>query len=772
MATELGQAYVQIMPSAKGISGMIQKQLNPEADTAGRSVGSRIGTGMKVAVAASAAAAGAVMMKTISASLSEGSKLQQSLGGVETLFKGSANKLKAYANEAYKTSGLSANDYMENVTSFSASLLQSMGGNTSKAADKANMAMIDMSDNANKMGTNIGDIQNAYQGFAKQNYTMLDNLKLGYGGTQEEMKRLLKDATKITGVKYNMSNLSDVYSAIHAIQGKLNITGTTAREAATTFSGSFDSMKSAAQNVLGKLSLGMDVGPDLKALATTTSTFLFKNVIPMVGNIIKGIPGAVSEFIAAAGPDLMASGKQLLDSLMSGMSGGGDTSGIVASLNSIVNTVKSVLSSLDFSGFTAIGQQILPALQAGFTSFMSIAGPAIDGVVTAFGNLWNALQPIATTIASILVPAFQVLGAFLGGVFSAILSGISTAFNFLAGVLRFIQPAIDLLAQGFRAIAPAATVVASWIGKLVGLFGGMGGAASMLKSVAGAAFNGIKSAVSVAGSGISATGGIIKIIWSGLKTAATGLKGVVVAAWNLIKSGISVAGKGVTAAGNGIKTAWAGLKAAAGTLRAGISAAWSGVTGAVRVAKTTISGIVGSIKSIFAGLGHISLRGAGEAIMNGFVGGLKSVWEAGKKFVSGIANWIKEHKGPISKDAKLLIPAGNAIMGSLNNGLIAGFSYVKKNIGGMAGTLADLMSFDNFGSGQYSVVKQTVASSSTQPKPQVFTQSDDAGEDNRVIEIHVNAYLDKKQLTREIASPIRVELNRIDRTINRSKGIR
>ena len=176
MATELGQAYVQIMPSAKGISGSIQKQLDPEASVAGKSAGLKLGTGIKMAATAAVAAAGVALGKIISSSISEGENLQQSLGGIETLFKGSADKVKKYANDAYKTAGMSANEYMTNVTSFSASLLQSVGGDTEKAAGIANMAMIDMSDNANKMGTNMVDIQNAYQGFAKQNYTMLDNL--------------------------------------------------------------------------------------------------------------------------------------------------------------------------------------------------------------------------------------------------------------------------------------------------------------------------------------------------------------------------------------------------------------------------------------------------------------------------------------------------------------------------------------------------------------------------------------------------------------------
>lgn len=176
MATELGQAYVQIVPSAKGISGAISKQIDPEATSAGTSAGSKLGSALKVGLLAAAATAGVAVGKIISSSISEGADLQQSLGGIETLFKGSADKVKKYADEAYKTSGLSANDYMESVTSFSASLLQSMGGDTEAAADKANMALVDMSDNANKMGSNMGDIQNAYQGFAKQNYTIKRNL--------------------------------------------------------------------------------------------------------------------------------------------------------------------------------------------------------------------------------------------------------------------------------------------------------------------------------------------------------------------------------------------------------------------------------------------------------------------------------------------------------------------------------------------------------------------------------------------------------------------
>ena len=315
MATEIAQAYVQLIPSARGITGKIQSILNPEASAAGQSAGQSLGSSLVGVMTKVIAAAG--IGKAFSAAISEGAALQQSLGGIETLFKGSADKVKGYANEAYKTTGLSANAYMENVTGFSASLLQSLGGDTNKAAETANMAMIDMSDNANKMGTSMESIQMAYQGFAKQNYTMLDNLKLGYGGTKQEMERLLNDAQKLTGVKYDINNLSDVYNAIHAIQENLDITGTTAKEAASTFTGSFQAMKASAQNVLGKLALGENILPSLHALLKTTSTFLFDNFLPMIGNVFSGLGLVLTEGISQIASQLFgdAFGSAVFDQL-------------------------------------------------------------------------------------------------------------------------------------------------------------------------------------------------------------------------------------------------------------------------------------------------------------------------------------------------------------------------------------------------------------------------------------------------------------------------
>ena len=262
--TTIGKAYVQILPSAKGMQGQLSSIMKSETAGAGDAAGESVGKSLIGKIKTVVAAAG--IGKAISSALMEGADLQQSIGGVETLFKDSADTVKKYASEAYKTAGMSANEYMQTVTGFSASLLQGLGGDTAAAAEVANMALTDMSDNANKMGTSMDLIQNAYQGFAKQNYTMLDNLKLGYGGTKTEMERLLADAQKISGVEYNIDNLSDVYNAIHVIQEDMDITGTTAKEAASTFSGSFAMMKSAAKNLMANLALGEDIKSSLNEL--------------------------------------------------------------------------------------------------------------------------------------------------------------------------------------------------------------------------------------------------------------------------------------------------------------------------------------------------------------------------------------------------------------------------------------------------------------------------------------------------------------------------
>ena len=425
MATELGQAYVQIVPSAKGISGKIQSAIGPEASIAGQSAGTSLGSSLVKAVKGVIVAAG--IGKVFSTAISEGAALQQSLGGIETLFKGSAEKVKEFANEAYRTTGLSANAYMENVTGFSASLLQSLGGDTEKAADVANMAMIDMSDNANKMGTSMDRIQDAYQGFAKQNYTMLDNLKLGYGGTKTEMERLLADAEKLTGIKYDINNLSDVYQAIHAIQENLNITGTTAKEAASTFSGSFSAMKAAAQNVLGKLALGEDIMPSLKSLAETTSTFLFKNFIPMVGNILQGLPTVIGmvlkEGIASVFGDEIAKG--IIDKVYDIYT---NVAGVLSTLYDMIFGSLSKKDNIDF-----------------LTSYLGIDESTASQIVNIGENIRVIFENIGATIGNIS----EIVGEFVGDILG--IAGSEDGVNLLGSAFEtatgFIRSASEKLKQ-------------------------------------------------------------------------------------------------------------------------------------------------------------------------------------------------------------------------------------------------------------------------------------------------------------------------------------
>lgn len=284
-------------------------------------LGDFITSGLKT-VAGAVKQLGSVFLTVGKEALDSYADYEQLVGGVETLFKDSSGIVENYANNAYKTAGLSANDYKETVTSFSASLLQSLDGDTAKVAEVSNMAVTDMADNANKMGTDMSSIQNAYQGFAKQNYTMLDNLKLGYGGTKSEMERLLSDAQKISGVKYDISNLNDVYQAIHVVQGELGITGTTAKEASTTIQGSVSAMKSAWQNMLTGIA---DDNADFDGLINNLVDSIVtagENILPRVETIIDGVIELVmstTEIIIDDLPQIIETGRGMISGLLQGI---------------------------------------------------------------------------------------------------------------------------------------------------------------------------------------------------------------------------------------------------------------------------------------------------------------------------------------------------------------------------------------------------------------------------------------------------------------------
>lgn len=323
---------------------------------------------------------------------------EQLVGGVETLFKDSAPIVQQYANEAYKSSGLSANEYMETVTSFSASLLQSVGNDTEKAAEIGNMAIIDMSDNANKMGTSMESIQNAYQGFAKQNYTMLDNLKLGYGGTKSEMERLLADAEKLSGVHYDISNLSDVYTAIHVVQEEMGIAGTTSLEAATTIQGSTASMKASWKNLLTGMASGTgDIGALVKDLVNNISTVAM-NILPIVRNVIEGAGELVHELLGGEFfPELLS---LLVDSITELIPD------LLATVNTVITSLLDVLPQISEALGTLIPDivnMLLTMLPQVLDIGIQVILNLINGIVSAIPQLAATLPQVVTTIINVLI---------------------------------------------------------------------------------------------------------------------------------------------------------------------------------------------------------------------------------------------------------------------------------------------------------------------------------------------------------------------------------
>lgn len=493
---ELAKAYVQIVPSADGIQGSISRIMGGEASSAGESAGTLLGTKLVGTLKKVIAAAG--IGKMISDSLNLGGALQQSIGGIETLFGAGGRSIEEYAKsvgksvdavkdeyaslmqsqqtvfdnaaQAYRTVGLSANEYMEQTTSFAASLLSSVSKDTNAAAQLANMAMVDMADNANKMGTDMASIQNAYQGFAKQNYTMLDNLKLGYGGTQAEMQRLLTDAEKLSGVHYELGNLADMYSAIHIIQTDLDITGTTAKEAATTLTGSFAAMKAAAQNVLGDWSTGADLTAPMQALADTARTFLQGNLLPMIGNVLAGIPQLVYGLV----PEVLQTGTELVSSLAAGFAQGipAFLSTALPQLLSFTEELRANAGQFVDAGLNCI-TQLLNGLIAGLPQLIAY----VPDIIINIAGIINDNMP------KILAQGVSIIVQLIAGIIQAVPSLLANWKKILQAVLSVIS-AINWLNIGKNILTSVANGVKSMGSSMLTAFkGGFSSALSWIKSL-------------------------------------------------------------------------------------------------------------------------------------------------------------------------------------------------------------------------------------------------------------------------------------------------
>lgn len=449
----LGKAYIQIIPSMEGTGSKISAFLNGEGVKAGNEAGEASGKSMMQSLKSTAVKLASTLAigATIKKAFDIGADLEQQIGGVETLFAESSAIIRKYVDDAYRTAGVSANEYMKNVTSFSASLLQGLGGDTAKAAEYANTAMVDMSDNANKFGTDIGAIQNAYQGFSKQNYTMLDNLKLGYGGTKEEMQRLIKDAAAVSdSVDAESLSFDNIVQAIHVTQEQMGIMGTTNKEASTTFSGSLGAMKASWDNFLAGLMMngkdGVDMNTYLQPLVDSIGTFVFNNLIPAVGRFIAAVFEAV--------PGLLEIGlNSISESISEAFGGIIDAETVKTAIESIAGAFAAFAATEAVIALPGLIDKISTAITGLSLNPVSLAIAAIAGIIIALTQLWNNneqfrefitstwnaimsfLSNLWASISSTAVSVWNGISSSISGVVNKISSVISTVFNTVKSVI-------------------------------------------------------------------------------------------------------------------------------------------------------------------------------------------------------------------------------------------------------------------------------------------------------------------------------------------------
>lgn len=556
----------------------------------------KAGKGLAVAGAAAATAVTALVSKSVGAF----ADYEQLTGGVETLFGAGGRSVEEYAqsvgksvsdvqgkydslmsaqnvvlenaNKAYMTAGMSANEYMDTVTGFSASLISSLGGDTNKAADYANSALVDMSDNANKMGTNMTDIQNAYQGFAKQNYTMLDNLKLGYGGTQAEMKRLLSDAQKITGQKYDISSFADITQAIHAIQTQMDITGTTAKEASTTISGSWGSLKAAFENTLVGLTTGGEMfDQSLDALVDSAKTF-GQNVIPAITGALSGVGSLIESLAPVIVAELPSMVSDILPHLVSATKS--LVTGLISQLPALGKAVLDAIPSI-FDGMTdVIGESSVGKLKGSFeglkntiTDTFSNIGPMLkdfcEGGISTFCDALSTAMDLASGAISVIEALSPVIGAVAGAIITykgAVLlwNAAETAKNVVMGISTAAQWALNV-AMTANPIGIVIVAIGALVGAFIVLWNKSEGFRNFwinlwekVKAIVTSAWEGIKAGFEKIKNGISAVKEKVSTMWNGVKEKTSelwgGVKNVVSEKLNNIKSTYDAHGRGLKGA--------------------------------------------------------------------------------------------------------------------------------------------------------------------------------------------------------------------------------
>ncbi|WP_277812637.1 phage tail protein [Lactococcus lactis] len=661
--------------------------------------GSKIGSALKAGTAAAIAGTAAVGVAAVGIGkqvLASYADYEQLVGGVDTLFGNASKTVQGFADNAYKTAGLSANAYMETVTGFSASMVASLKGDTAKAADYSNQAVVDMADNANKMGSNIGDIQNAYQGFAKQNYTMLDNLKLGYGGTQEEMKRLLSDAEKFSGQKYDISSFADVTQAIHVVQTQMGITGTTAKEAASTISGSIDSTKAAYQNLITGLGSS---NANIKQLVDNlmgSLTNVINNITPIIGNLITALPPVITGLLSSIAkllPTLFSTIASLFGTLLST---------IVKLLPTVIPSfVQGILQIVN-----AIIQNLPMIINAGIQIIMALVQGLVQALPTLIPQIVQAVLLIVNTLTQnlplLITAAIQIIVAIVTGLAQAIPQLIPAIVNavfvmvdaLITNLPLLLSASIQIILAIIKGIVQALPQLLSQMEKTIPLL--VNTIINNLPMLINAAIQIILALIS---GFVSATPQILSSMNRIMNNLISTIAGKV---GEFLSKGVQIIGSFV----NGI------------------------ISG-----KNPVDVFKNFIKDISGLFGLDTLYEQGSAIISGFFNGLKDKFEDVKSWVGGIGKWISDHKGPISYDRRLLIPHGGSIMEGLDEGLQDKFKKVQANVSSMANKLADsltggLPSLDT-------ALNATVTGSST------FSQSQQANSNSSNLASKVDRMADK-----------------------------
>ena len=718
MATSVGSACITLMPSMDGFANKICGEFGGAGAQAGAAFGDSMAAGVDGGVqksggmlsalgtvakgVATAAVAGFTTLTAAvgaigGAALSAYADYEQLVGGVDTLCGSASAKLQGYAAEAYRTCDLSANQYMEQATSFAASLVSSCGGDVSKAADYANMAMGDMSDNVNKMGSNMVDVQNAYQGFAKQNYTMLDNLKLGYGGTQAEMQRLIADANKLREAQGKNADLTidsyaDVVEAIHTVQESMGITGTTAEEAATTISGSIGMAKAAWENFLTGLGRDdVDFSQLTEQLLSSVGA-VAKNIAPRVAQIGQGIINAL--------PAVLSGITSVLTPIVS--------EALATAWNIAAQALSGIgisLPAVDASQITAAFQQVVDLAGAIAGAVKAAAAAITSAFAPAASALGAALAPVASQVASSLMPALSSLGTALGNLASAILPVISAAIQAVAPVVGSILSGIVSLATAIgTALSPAITNIAAIVQAVLPVvqqvFTAWGTAVQAVISSAFAFIEAVVTTVmnvinAVISTVLAAINGDWSGVWNGVQSLASavwdGIGSIIGAGAGLIQSVISSALSFIQSVWS---SAWSAVSSFFGSIWDGLkSAAQSGVDAVY----STVVGIKDRIVGFFAGAGSW-LVSSGKAMLDGLasgisdaIGGVVDTVQGGLAQIRGLFPFSPAKYGPFSGHGYTTY-SGKALMEGWAEGIGGGTGSVVSAITGAMETAQGMLS--------------------------------------------------------------------------------